>query len=433
MPRHDSQGNFLGFIGHCVDISEQKHAEARIQESCSMLEETVAQARSLAQQAEAANRAKSEFLANMSHEIRTPLNGLMGMLQLLQRSQQTAVQQEYTGMAIRAGDRLTQLLSDILDLSRIEAGRMPLYPRPFSLAETLRALTESFGALCLEKHVPLAITKGATVPDRIIGDEIRIRQILFNLVGNAMKFTQTGAVTVGIWPLQPQAPNGARLLFVVTDTGMGIAEDKIDGICEPFVQAATNYVNQQQGAGLGLSITRHLVESMGGTMAIESTECTGTSVYVMLPLERAPESSVRPTVEHVPSQRQTPSKPLRILLVEDDAISQMSEEEILKQLGHKVHTASNGLEALEALRKHTFDCVLMDVQMDVMDGLEATRQIRAGACGDMCATLPIIAITAFAMSGDRERLLAQGMTDHIPKPFAAEALGRRLNQLHRAD
>jgi two-component system CheB/CheR fusion protein len=433
MPRHDTQGNFLGFIGHCVDISEQKHAEVQVQDSCAKLEESVAQARCLAQQAEAANRAKSEFLANMSHEIRTPLNGLMGMLQLLQRSEQTAMQQEYTGMAIRSGDRLTQLLSDILDLSRIEAGRMPLYPRPFSLAETLRALTESFGALCLEKHVPLAITKGATVPDKITGDEVRIRQILFNLVGNAMKFTQEGAVTVEIWPLQPQSPNGVRLLFVVRDTGTGIAEDKINGICEPFVQAATNYVRQQQGAGLGLSITRHLVESMGGTMTIESTECTGTCVYVMLPLERAPESSVGQAVAHVSTQRQAPSKPLRILLVEDDAISQMSEEEILKQLGHTVHTASNGIEALEALRKHTFDCVLMDVQMDMMDGLEATRQIREGAAGGHCATLPIIAITAFAMSGDRERFLAAGMTDHMPKPFAAQALGSLLNRLHSAD
>jgi len=199
-------------------------------------------------------------------------------------------------------------------------------------------------------------------------------------------------------------------------------------VCEPFVQAAESYTRQQQGAGLGLSITRHLVEVMGGTITIESTEGAGTSMYVMLPLDLVQGS---PNHEpEAPAPAITPGRPLRVLLVEDDEISQMSEKTMLQKLGHSVHTANHGGEALASLRCSVFDCVLMDVQMNVMDGLEATRRIRTDSSLLFDAHIPIIAMTAYAMTGDRERFIQAGMTDHLPKPFGmrelAEALGRSV-------
>jgi len=428
MPRLDGQGKFLGFIGHCLDVTDRKQALVLLQLCCVNLEEAVGQARRLAVQAEAASHAKSEFLANMSHEIRTPLNGLMGMLQLMEMSELNAEQRGYAEMAIRSGTRLTRLLSDILDLSRIEAGRMPLNPRPFCLAESFKALTDSFGPLCLEKRLSLRVALTVGVPDWVVGDEVRIRQVLFNLVGNAMKFTDSGEIAVEVWPLPAVSPTRARLLFIVRDTGSGILDSKIARVCEPFVQAAESYTRQQQGAGLGLSITRHLVEVMGGTITIESTEGAGTSMYVMLPLDLVQGS---PNHEpEAPAPAITPGRPLRVLLVEDDEISQMSEKTMLQKLGHSVHTANHGGEALASLRCSVFDCVLMDVQMNVMDGLEATRRIRTDSSLLFDAHIPIIAMTAYAMTGDRERFIQAGMTDHLPKPFGmrelAEALGRSV-------
>ena len=425
-PRLDDQGKFLGFIGHCLDITEHKQAEERIQESCANLEEAVGQARRLAVQAQAASHAKSEFLANMSHEIRTPLNGLMGMLQLMQLSELNAEQQGYAEMAVRSGTRLTRLLSDILDLSRIEAGRMPLDLRPFCLAESLRALTDSFSPVCLEKRISLRIAISADAPVWVVGDEVRIRQVLFNLVGNAMKFTDTGEILVEVCPLLAVSPTRARLLFIVRDTGPGIPDSKIASVCEPFVQVAENYTRQQQGAGLGLAISKHLVEVMGGTITIESREGAGTSMYVMLPLGLG---QSQPDQERErPALATSSGKPLRVLLVEDDEISQMSEKTMLQKLGHKVHTANHGGEALASLRCGVFDCVLMDVQMNVMDGVEATRRIRADSSLLFDVEIPIIAMTAYAMTGDRERFLQAGMNDHLPKPFGmqelAEVLGR---------
>ena len=214
--------------------------------------------------AEDANRAKSEFLANMSHEIRTPLNGLLGMLHLMQSTSLDEEQDKFIDMAVRSGNRLARLLSDILDLARIEAGRMPLNEQEFSLSETFGALQESFGPISLSQNLPIHIEVGKNVPPRVIGDEVRIRQILFNLVGNAVKFTSQGEVRVQAWVLPPLFPDKVRLLFVVSDTGTGIADDKIDVVCDPFTQVGDTFVRQFQGAGLGLAITKKLVAVHGG-------------------------------------------------------------------------------------------------------------------------------------------------------------------------
>ncbi|PKN42702.1 MAG: PAS domain-containing sensor histidine kinase [Deltaproteobacteria bacterium HGW-Deltaproteobacteria-18] len=397
-PRFDSGGAFAGYIGHCLDITSRKH-----------MEEVLLATKKAA---ESANMAKSAFLANMSHEIRTPLNGLLGMMQLLEFTETNDEQRMYIEMAIRSGGRLTRLLSDILDLSRIEAGRMPLGEQPFSLSETYAAITESFGPLSIQKSLPVRIDVAPDAPSDVFGDEVRVRQVLFNLVGNAMKFCDQGEVRLEVSTLLPMPPDTVRMLFCVSDTGAGMSDTTIETLGSPFTQASNGFSRKHQGAGLGISICKRLVSAMGGTLTFESAPEQGTSAYLMLPF-RQREYSMLPDQ----SAADSVSPSLRILLVEDDETSRVAEMEMLKRMGHSVQTANNGIEALSCMRQNTFDCVLMDVQMEVMDGLEATRKIRTDVSSFFDPTIPIVAMTASAMSGDRERFMMAGMDDYISKPF----------------
>lgn len=378
--------------------------------------------------AEVANRAKSEFLANMSHEIRTPLNGVLGMLQLIRDSEVPGAVESYAEMGIRAGQRLTSLLGDILDLSRIEAGRMHIASNPFSLANIFIALSETFSPMHHSKRLSLEINVAPDVPTDLTGDEIRVRQVLFNLVGNAMKFSDQGEVRVEVSTLLPHPSGLARLLFIVSDTGLGIPDDKIDQIAAPFTQVSGDFRRSHQGAGLGLAIAHHLVDAMGGTLTFESTEGQGTSVYLMLPFGLLEPSAI-PVTPQTTGPGPTCLAPLQLLLVEDEEISRMSARLTLEKMGHQVVTANNGEEALEALRGSNFDCVLMDVQMDVLDGVEATRRIRSGSSGVLDAQVPIIAITAYAMTGDRERFIEAGMDDYVAKPMSVEELKKTLGRV----
>ncbi len=375
-------------------------------------------------QAEAANRAKSEFLANMSHEIRTPLNGLLGMLQLLESTGLSYEQREYTAMALRSGARLTRLLGDILDLSRIEAGGMTLHAQNFRLDDVLSSISETFAPLSAEKNVPISITVHDGVPPVLVGDEVRVRQILFNLVGNAMKFTERGQVEVEVSLLISAGAGTARILLMVEDTGSGVADSKIGVICAPFIQASSELSRSYQGAGLGLAITRHLVFAMGGTLVFDSEEGRGTAVYVTLPLSLPQDEAPLAVVGEV---RDKPAQ-LRILLAEDDPANRVSLAHLLRKMGHEVLTAEHGGEALEVLERTPCDCVLMDVQMPVMDGVEVTRRIRSGRTSIHPRT-PIIALTAYAMSGDRERFLAAGMDAYLPKPMDLDALKNTLGAI----
>ena len=389
---YDDQGTLTRIRGAIMDITERRRA---------------------VEQAEAANRAKSEFLANMSHEIRTPLNGLMGMLQLLDSTSIDSDQKEYLENALLSSKRLTHLLGDILDLSRVEAGKMPLAMSPFNFKDAMNALAELFKPAAAEKRLKFTFRLDPDIPATLIGDQTRLQQVLTNLIGNALKFTDQGHVEVHASRLSPVRPNESRLLFSVSDTGIGFADDLTDELFSPFTQAETNITRKFQGAGLGLSITKRLVELMGGTMAVESEPGKGTVFHFSLPLKTVTaEADSQPVHEdHAMSVR------LNILVVEDDGMSALATTEMLKQLGHKARTATDGRQALDRLKQEGFDLVLMDIQLPEMDGVEVTRAIRKGEAGEKQASIPIVAMTAYAMAGDRERFLQSGMDGYLGKPM----------------
>ncbi len=379
--------------------------------------------------AETANRAKSEFLANMSHEIRTPLNGVLGMLQLLRDGAAPQEQELYSRMAFDAARRLLSLLNDILDFSRMEAGRISLTSEPFSLAELLESVTNVFRVTSLERGVALSCEVVPGSADRFMGDEARIRQILFNLVGNALKFTPRGEVRVEAWDRPAtRAPGRVHLYIHVADTGIGIPDDKIDHVFQRFTQTDASYTRQYEGAGLGLAIVKRLMQVMGGDIDVDSTLNVGTSIYLHLPLPLAgppPAGQLTARDESTPGEQ----RPLSILVAEDEVIGQLAIKTMLTRMGHTAQCVGNGREAVEALKRQAFDCVLMDIQMPEMNGVEATELIRKleGGRGDVW----IIALTAYALAGDREKFLAAGLNDYISKPVQEDQLREGLRRMGR--
>jgi PAS domain S-box-containing protein len=374
--------------------------------------------------AEAANIAKSEFLANMSHEIRTPLNGIVSMLQLLETSGANAEQREFCALALQSTNRLTRLLSDILDLSRVEAGKMQIRADRFNLPETIRQAVDLFAPIALQTGVELRHHWDPALPTWAVGDPVRLQQILTNLVGNAFKFTRSGHVSVEAYPLPAKAEGQARIFFSVSDSGCGMSDEVIKRLFEPFTQGGQGYTRSHQGAGLGLSICKHLVALMGGSIAVESEVGEGTSFHFCITVGSASE----PPAEEAPVHRTAPAVSRgRVLVAEDDEVSLYSTRKLLEKGGYEVAVARNGQEAVELHEREEFDLILMDVQMPVMDGIEATRRIRKSG-PEARRAVPIIALTAYAMVGDRERFLAAGMNGHIAKPVEFETLLRSAGE-----
>lgn len=379
------------------------------------------------ERSEAATKAKSEFLARMSHEIRTPMNGIIGMTYLAMRDSSDEKQTKYLKRIDNAAKTLLGVTNDILDFSKMEAGKLHLSLSTFRLSTLLESVYDLLSVKSQEKNIRLDFKVDEGVPDVLEGDPLRISQICINICSNALKFTAEGSVRLRV-SLQSQTVEGVLLLFHISDTGIGISKKNQDNIFESFSQADGSTTRQYGGTGLGLAISKNLVELMGGSIWLESEIGRGSDFYFTVQLKPGLEKNLEDERGEWERAAETPSLPkMNVLLAEDNEINQEIAKGILGGMGVSVVVAGNGEEAVKLWQKENFDLILMDIQMPVMDGFGATRKIRESG-GPRAASVPIIAMTANAMAGDREKSLAAGMSDHITKPLDVQELRETLRK-----
>jgi PAS domain S-box-containing protein len=467
VPLRDAAGKVTSLVAVTRDITARKYAQEEgrkasaaiesansdLAETNRQLEESIQRANQMALAAEAASRAKSDFLATMSHEIRTPMNGVIGFTGLLAESNLTPEQHEHVELIRSSGETLLTLINDILDFSKIEAGRMELEHASFDLRHAVEQTFAVLRTRAAGKGIELRSEIAPAVPDAVMGDVTRLRQVLLNLVGNGIKFTERGSVTIEVRRCTTRvsrdcAPGASNtelfrrrqaatetidLLFTVRDTGIGIPPDRLNRLFKAFSQVDTSTTRRFGGTGLGLAISKRLCELMGGGVHVESTPGFGSAFHFTIqaqvpsnnvtatpiaavPAEERPQL-VQAADTHVPMHTPAVARGLRVLLVEDNRVNQALAIALLKKKGCTIRLAEDGRRALEVLRVDDFDLVLMDVCMPEMDGYEATRRIRAGECGPDRKHICIAAMTANAMEGDREKCLDAGMDEYLSKPI----------------
>ena len=409
-PVQDGSGRLTSFIAVEADITEQRETEDRL--------------RSLSEAATRSAQAKSDFLASMSHEIRTPLNAVIGLNELLLHTDLSTQQREYVETSRDSGNLLLDLINDILSFSALESGEVTLEAEPFDLAELLSDTNRMFREVAAAKGLSLHHHVGTGLATWRAGDEVGIRQVLVNLVGNALKLTDTGGVEVRV-DADPVDGAPDRIRVTVQDSGVGIPSTHVDDLLDPFSQGDGSAARRHGGTGLGLAICDRIITMMGGEIRLDSTPGVGTSVMVTVDLPEAPVDvtsvEVRP---HVP--RPVPDRGLRVLVAEDDPVNQLVARHLLEALGVTPDIVDNGAAACQAVRSSTYDIVLMDIHMPEMDGVEAARRI--GADDTLFHRPRLVAMTANALAGDRERFLEAGLDDYVAKPVRLDDLARVLTR-----
>ncbi|MDG1205867.1 MAG: response regulator [Pseudomonadales bacterium] len=407
----ESETSFVAFIR---DTSEEKRIAAEREDALL--------------KAEGALQTKSDFVATISHEIRTPLNGVLGVLSLLHQTKIDAEQKKYVEVGRRSGEMLLQLINDILDFTKIEAGKLELDIAPFFVVDIVKCVTEMLDSEARLKKIQLHVECELDDTVRVFGDAGRLQQVLVNILGNAIKFTEVGRVTLSVVEISPTSSKERHLLFTCLDTGVGIAHDKQPNIFEKFNSSKPIGSAVSQGSGLGLAISRELLSLMGGAIAFESTPGIGSKFWFSVPFPAVDEFDTSPQVRSnsPPLEVFLPLLSKQVLLAEDNPTNSMIARVMLEKAGHSVYTVADGFEALQAVKNFRFDAVFMDISMPIMDGLEATTAIRS--LPDDQGSLPIIALTAHVLEKEKDRLFDVGMDDFISKPVSQNMLLETLKK-----
>ena len=419
-PVFDEDGMVIGIGGINTDVTKLHDREEK-------LEEAKARAELIAEEAQVANRAKSEFLASMSHEIRTPLNGVLGMAGLLLDSRLDNEQRNFVQTIRSSGNLLLSLLNDILDLSKIEAGKLELEEIDFKLTDILESVSDLWAPKALASGIGFSQKNGDLVAPALKADPTRICQILFNFMSNALKFTKAGSVKILVTQ-EPVANGLVKIKFAVADTGPGLDEETIGALFQKFSQADTSITRKHGGTGLGLAISKQLAEAMNGEIGVDSTPGEGSTFWftVVCPVGEASQSHSVASTASEPSSQAAEARSLRILIAEDNDVNQKVIAAMLGKSNHRVDIVSNGIEAVSAVIRGSYDLVLMDVQMPEMDGVTATKRIRE-LDGEL-SKIPIIALTANAMKGDEQKYREAGMDDYVSKPIESDKLDAAMQR-----